>query len=192
GVDAGRHALRIADAEPRPRDPGGGGKDRTNVDLRRGGRESRKRRGKSMKVPYQLRWLPQSAAATALLVPGHRADEVLRVCAELGADPLPAVYAVADGYLLLLATPSQKQIVGATRLRGIEGVPKQSLGARSLETTGLGTRLLIPVNAELIPALLPDESEALVRKRGLVFLPGARVLEFNPEQPIALSALLRV
>ena len=127
-----------------------------------------------MKVPYQLRWLPASEAATALLVAGHRPEEVLHVCVELGVDPLPPIYAVADGFLLMLPKPSEKRLAGVIRLRG------------------LSEHLLIPVNAELVPPLLHDEASALIKKRGLVFLPGARVLEFDPARPIAPASLLRI
>jgi tetratricopeptide (TPR) repeat protein len=142
-----------------------------------------------VKLPYELRQLPTSAAATALLLPGHRADEVLRVCVDLGLDPLPPVYALADGYLLLLPKPSAKQIVGVVRLFSAAcGVAR----ARSSATPQAAGQLLIPVNAELVPPLLEDESEALVRKRGLVYLPGGRVLEYDPEKPIALAALVQL
>lgn len=127
-----------------------------------------------MKVPYQLHWLPTSAPANALLLPGHHAVDVLRVCVEVGADPLPRIHAVADGFLLLLSKSSEQQMVGVVRLRG------------------LSNHLLIPVDAELAPALLPDEAAALVSKRGLVFQPNGRVLEFDPAKPIPLSALAKL
>jgi tetratricopeptide (TPR) repeat protein len=128
----------------------------------------------TMKIPYQLRWLPTSAPATAFLLPGGGVEDVLRVCVEIGVEPLPAVFAVAGGFLLMLPGPSEKVIVGAVRLRG------------------LAEHLLLPVNAELIPPLLADESAALVRKRGLIFLPGSRVLEFDPAAQIALPSLVQL
>ena len=99
---------------------------------------------------------------------------MLRVCVELGVDPLPPIYAVADGFLLLLPKPSEKRLAGVVRLRG------------------LSEHLLIPVNAELVPPLLHDEASALIKKRGLVFLPGSRVLEFDPARPVSPASLLRI
>src|SRR5262249_10925630 len=104
----------------------------------------------------------------------HRVEDILRVAVELGLDPLPSVFTVADGFLLMLPVPSEKSVVGAIRLRG------------------LSKHLLIPVNAELIPPLLEDESSALVSKRGLVFLPDSRVLEFDPTQPIDVTSLVQI
>jgi tetratricopeptide (TPR) repeat protein len=48
------------------------------------------------------------------------------------------------------------------------------------------------VDAELSPALLPDEAAALTGRRGLVFLPGGRVLAFDPAAPLPPSAWLGV
>src|ERR1041385_8933713 len=101
-----------------------------------------------MKVAYQLRRLPSSAAAMALLVPGQRIEELLSTCAALGTDPLPPNYAVADGFMLKLSAPYEKQLPGVIRLRG------------------LSENLFVPVNADLVPSLLPDEASALVSKRG--------------------------
>jgi hypothetical protein len=125
-----------------------------------------------MKVPYRLRRRLQSEAPTALLLPSHAPADVLRLCERLGTDPLPAIYAVADGFLLKLARPENEAVAGCVRLRG------------------LSANLLLPVDADLEPALLPDEAAALVRERGLIFLPGGRVLEFAPARPLALAALL--
>ncbi len=125
-----------------------------------------------MKVPFRLRRRAESESAVALLLPGHRAEDVLRLCARLGHDPLPTIHAVADGFLLRLARPVETAVAGCVRLRG------------------LSPNLLLPVDAELEPALLPDESEALVSRRGLVFLPGGRVLEFDPGRPLPLASLL--
>jgi tetratricopeptide (TPR) repeat protein len=125
-----------------------------------------------MKVPYRLRRRARPEPATALLLPAHDPADVLRLCERLGCDPLPAVYAVADGFLLKLAQPAPGAVAGCVRLRG------------------LSAHLLLPVDADLEPALLPDEAAALVRDRGLVFLPGGRVLEFAPGRPLPPAALL--
>ncbi len=46
------------------------------------------------------------------------------------------------------------------------------------------------MDADLAPALLADEAADLVKRRGLVFLPGGRVLAFDPGQPLPLSAVV--
>src|SRR5262249_27749633 len=70
--------------------------------------------------------------------------------------------------------------------------PLETPLAGAIRLRGLASDLLVPVDAELVPPLLPDEAEALVRRRGLVFLPGGRVLEYGPEEPLSPSALLHV
>jgi hypothetical protein len=125
-----------------------------------------------MRVAFRLRRLAEAAPATAFLVPGHRAEDLLRVCVRLGHDPLPAVYPVADGFLVELPRPTAAAVPGVVRLRS------------------LAPHLLLPVDADLVPALLPDEAAGLTSRRGLVFLPGGRVLEFLPDQPLPASALV--
>jgi tetratricopeptide (TPR) repeat protein len=125
-----------------------------------------------MKVAFRLRRLSELAPATALLLPSQRPEDVLRLCTRLGGDALPHIYAVADGFLLQLSHPLPGPVAGAVRLRN------------------LADNLLLPVDAELVPGLLPDEAAALVRERGLVFLPGDRVLEFSPGEPLPLGGLL--
>ncbi len=125
-----------------------------------------------MKVPFRLSRRAESEPAVALLVLSERVEDVLALCRRLGCDPLPAVYRVAGGFLLRLTQPPQVPVAGCVRLRALAG------------------NLLLPVDADLEPALLPDEAQALGRRRGLVFLPGGRVLEFTPTQPLPLSALV--
>jgi hypothetical protein len=125
-----------------------------------------------MKVAFRLRRLAEAAPATALLLPSQRPEDVLRVCAGLGCDPLPEIYPLADGFILKLPAGTSARLVGVHRLRS------------------LADNLLLPVDAELVPALLEDEAAALGRQRGLVFLPGGRVLEFAPQAPLPLAALV--
>ncbi len=127
-----------------------------------------------MKVPYQLRRRDTSEPAAALLVPGHEPAELLRLLAALGLDPLPPIHALADGFLVKLPEPRATCPPGAIRLRA------------------LARDLFLPADAELIPPLLGDEAAGLVRQRGLVFLPGPRVLAYTPEAPLPLAALVRV
>ncbi|WP_197446988.1 tetratricopeptide repeat protein [Tautonia plasticadhaerens] len=56
----------------------------------------------------------------------------------------------------------------------------------------LGRGLFVPVDADLVPALLEDEVEGLTRGRGLVFLPGGTALRFDPDRPLPTSRLLGV
>ncbi len=127
-----------------------------------------------MQVPFHLRRLPTAAPADALLLPTHDAEELLRFCVRLGVDPLPKIHALADGFLLQLTKPTETAWPPAIRLR------------RRV------ANLLLPADAELAPNLLDDEASGLVRDRGLIFLPGGRVLAFQPDQPVPLSELLTV
>lgn len=127
-----------------------------------------------MKVPYQLRPLPVAEPAVALLVPGRNAEHTLEICAMLALDPLPTVHRIADGLLIKLPRAVDVHLAGVIRLRA------------------LASDLLLPVDAELVPPLLPDEAAALVRERGLVILPGGRVLEYHPDDAVALGEMLHV
>lgn len=127
-----------------------------------------------MKVTYALRRRPYREPVTALLLPGSDAGGLFAVCEELCLKSFPAVFATADGFLVKLPAPHDIRIAGAVHLRG------------------LSESLLLPVDAELVPLLLPDEARALVSKRGLIFLPGPRYLEFHPDRPLALDRLLKL
>jgi tetratricopeptide (TPR) repeat protein len=85
---------------------------------------------------------------------------------------VPAAYAVADGYLVQLSRPIERVIGGALRLRR------------------LADHLYLPADADLVPALLPEEAADMGRRRGLVFLPGGRVLEFDPAKPVPIAGLM--
>ncbi|HEX8204396.1 MAG TPA: tetratricopeptide repeat protein, partial [Isosphaeraceae bacterium] len=125
-----------------------------------------------MRVPFDLRRGAEAAPAVALYWPGAAAAGLLALCARLGLDPSGRVHALDGGFLVKLDGPTTRSIPGAVRLRG------------------LSPGLFLPVDAELVPALLDDEAGALVRDRGLVFLPGGRVLGFDPLAPLEPSALL--
>src|SRR5262245_32712155 len=125
-----------------------------------------------MKVPFQLRKRRDAEPATALLLTSHESAAALDFCAGLGADPLPRLFLVADGFLLLLPAPTTTVFPRTVRLRR------------------LAEHLLLPVDADLLPALHEDESRALTRERGLIFLPGGRVLAFPVKQPVSVGELL--
>jgi tetratricopeptide (TPR) repeat protein len=126
-----------------------------------------------MKVPFTLRRLPSLEPARALLLPGHDVQPLLDLCARLCQDPLPQIFAVSEGFLLKLRQPTSAPFPGVIRLRA------------------LADNLFVPCDAELVPALHDDEAGGLVAPRGLVFLPGGRVLAFAHDQPLALAQLLR-
>jgi hypothetical protein len=106
-----------------------------------------------MKVVFSLKRSSTIQPATALLLAEHAVEALLRLCVQLGRHRLPAIYPVADGFLLKLQAPTTASYPGTIRLRG------------------LADDLLIPVDAELVPTLHDDEARGLVRDRGLIFLP---------------------
>ncbi len=126
-----------------------------------------------MKVPFQLKPRDDKSHASALLLTSHDTGELLALLRRLGLDPLPAVHAVADGFLVVLPKATEANF-------GVVGLRE------------LAKHLWLPTDAELVPSLLPEEAAALASRRGLVFLPGGRVLEYARDEPLALSSLLRV
>jgi tetratricopeptide (TPR) repeat protein len=131
-----------------------------------------------MQVSFHLERRPDVAPASALLLLSRDPADLLRFCADVHTDALPQVYAVADGFLVRLPRPVNDSL----SLRDHIAVRLRSLV----------DNLFVPVDADLLPALLPDEAADIVRHRGLVFLPGNRVLEFNPTQPLSIPALLTI
>jgi tetratricopeptide (TPR) repeat protein len=127
-----------------------------------------------MKVPFRLRRIAQARPATALLLPGHDCAALLSACARLGHVAWPAVFTVHDGFLLRFQETLREPVGGTIRL------------------AELANSVLLPVDAELVPGLLPDEAMALGRERGLIFLPEGRVLAFAPKEPIPLEQLLHL
>ncbi|MBV8381466.1 MAG: tetratricopeptide repeat protein [Planctomycetaceae bacterium] len=125
-----------------------------------------------MNVAFELRRRPEGRHAIALLFPGSDVAALLGLCGRLGLDPSGRTFAVAGGFLLKLDEPTPRPIPGAIRLRA------------------LAEDLFLPADAELVPTLLDDEAEGLARNRGLVFLPGGRILGFDPRVPLDPSALL--
>ena len=126
-----------------------------------------------MKAPFRLRKRLTAAPADGLLFPREDMAGLVALCAATATARLPIVYRLAGGYLLALHAPTTGVFPGTIRLRR------------------LGPNLFLPVDAELVPALLPDEATVLGRERGLVFLPGGRVLGFVPACPVPPRALLQ-
>src|SRR5690242_16747752 len=112
----------------------------------------------AIKLPFRLRKADAAAPVAGVYLPCVSAAEVVAFLVRAGRDPLPPVYYVQGGVLIKLTDTGSAGLPFAVRLRS------------------LSPDLFLPVDAELSPALLPDEARALVRQRGLLFLPGDRVL----------------
>jgi hypothetical protein len=125
-----------------------------------------------MQLAYRLDRRVEAAPATGLLLLSHEAADVVALYAGLEHDPPPRTFLIADGFLLLLETATAKPWPRTVKLRQ------------------LAEHLLVPVDAELSPQLHDDEAIGLTRDRGLVFLPGGRVLEYTPGSPLEMSTLL--
>ncbi|VTR97495.1 hypothetical protein [Tuwongella immobilis] len=123
-------------------------------------------------LTYTLRYREPTETALGLLLLGHSVVTLRAVLTRLGTHPWPGIFRVADGFLLRPAGGTRLTIPGTIRLRVV------------------AERLWMPIDAELLPALHPEEQSALVRSRGVIVLPGGRVLEFDPQQPILPSDLL--
>lgn len=115
-----------------------------------------------MDVPFRLARRPTPAEADALLVFAADFAPLAAACARLGE--APGVYPVRGGFVLIAREP--RALPGAVRLRRLAG------------------DLFVPADADLLPALLPDEAVGLTRGRGLVLLPGGTVLAFAPDSPL--------
>jgi tetratricopeptide (TPR) repeat protein len=136
-----------------------------------------------MKVPFSLHKTDRPGPATALLLLSEQAAELLGLCARIAADvpetarewpALPPIHAVPGGFLVKLGRPVAAVFPGTIRLRS------------------LSANLFLPFDAELAPSLLDDEAAGLVRERGLIFLPGGRVLAFAPDRLVTADMLLSI
>jgi tetratricopeptide (TPR) repeat protein len=127
-----------------------------------------------MKVPFSLHKRPEAADVRGLLLLSDTAADLVGLYAALGADPLPDTFTVPGGFLLKLTNPVSHAFPQTIRLRH------------------LSPDLFLPADADLLPPLLDDEAAALVRNRGLIFLPGGRVLAYEPDRPLPPATLLRV
>ena len=127
----------------------------------------------TVQVPFQLRRRLAIGPATALFVPTRDASVLLAVCTRGNLDLSGRAFDVAGGFLLKLEQPATDPVAGATRLRA------------------LAEDFYLPVDAELVPALLDDEADGLVRDGGLIFLPGGRILRFDRRTPVELARLVK-
>lgn len=119
----------------------------------------------TIRVGYSLRKRKRAEPATALLLLIDDPVELLDLCAQLGPE-LPRIHRVADGFLLQRSEPITTVFPRTVRLRA------------------LCRNLLLPADADLVPALHDDEARGLVSREGLVFLPGGRVLAFGEPMPL--------
>jgi tetratricopeptide (TPR) repeat protein len=126
----------------------------------------------TIRVPLRLRREPRGCAASALYLPSREPAELFALCAALCLDPWGRVYSVEGGFLVALEQPATGAVPGAIRLRTI------------------ADGMYVPADAVLVPALLDEEASGVARGRGLVFLHGGRVLEFDRELAIDVSELL--
>ena len=126
----------------------------------------------TIQVPFRLRRRAVAEPAVALLIPTRDPASVLAICARRGLDPTGRVFDVAGGFVLQLEPATTEPEPGAIRLR---------------ERTAA---FYLPADADLVPALLDDEANGLVRDWGLVFLPDSRVLLFDRHAPVDLADLL--
>lgn len=108
--------------------------------------------------------------ATALLLLEPTAERVLSARARVGGAKL---FRVDGGVLVTGSRRIDAVVPGAIRLRA------------------WAPSVLVPTDADLVPALVPDEATALTAERGLVFLPGGGVLSFDPRAPLQLATLVR-
>ncbi len=125
-----------------------------------------------MNTPFRLRKTEAPGAVAGLLLVSDRAADLLALIAAVGFDRPPNAYAVSGGFLLKLAARPAVPYPNTIRLRA------------------LAADLFLPADAELVPALLPDEAAGLVRERGLIFLPGGRVLGYDAGTPLEIADLL--
>jgi tetratricopeptide (TPR) repeat protein len=124
-----------------------------------------------VQVAFQLRRRPRLEPTAAILLETSKAEAVLAFVSRLGLDRLPPLFRVPGGFLVVPPSVASAP-VGGIRLRSI------------------GPNLFLPIDADLTPALLDDEIAGLVRDRGLIFLPGGRVLGFDPKAPVSPSSLV--
>ncbi|WP_435010976.1 tetratricopeptide repeat protein [Tundrisphaera lichenicola] len=124
-----------------------------------------------MKVAFHLRRRSEPEPASAVLLETTRFESVLDLAGRVGQDQLPAIYRLAGGFLVKLGGDSESPI-GPIRLRR------------------LAENLYLPVDADLVPALLADEARGLTRELGLVFLPGGRILGFDPEAALSVASMV--
>ncbi len=125
-----------------------------------------------MKLPFQLRKRETVEQAEALYLEGQDVAALLRLCEQLDGETWPRIYALSTGFLVQPKRLPPRFFPGAIRLRR------------------LAENLYLPIDADLSPALLNDEAKELTLQRGLIFLPGGRILVFSTGQALTPTAVL--
>ena len=123
-------------------------------------------------VPFHLIRTERKDACAAYLLYSDEIADLLTLCGHIGTDPLPPIFPVEGGFLVIPKSMPAVSYRNALPLRR------------------LSENLYLAVDAELVPSLHPDEAAGLTRERGLVFLPGNRCLEFNAREPLSAAALI--
>ena len=124
-----------------------------------------------MEVPFRLARRATAPAADAVLLFAADAGPLAAACARLGA--LPEVFPVVrGGFLLVPRAAEARPVPGSIRLRRLAG------------------DLFVPADADLVPALLPEEAAGLTRERGLIVLAGGTVLAFDATAPLPVGRWL--
>ncbi len=124
-----------------------------------------------MEVPFRLvRRTASEPVADAYLLFASSPARLAAACT--GSGELPAVHTIRGGFLLVPPAAKSRAIPGSIRLRRLAG------------------DLFIPVDSDLLPALLPDEAASLTRDRGLIVLPGGAVHAFDATAPLTVARWL--
>jgi tetratricopeptide (TPR) repeat protein len=127
-----------------------------------------------VRVPFHLLRRDEADACAGLLLLSTELPDLLDLCGRVGTDPLPPIFPVADGFLIVP-----------------EAIPA-TLPPRTLRLRRIVENLFVPVDADLVPALHADEAADLTRKRALVFLPHDRCLAFDPNRALDAVAILKI
>jgi hypothetical protein len=119
-------------------------------------------------VPIRLKRVEAVSVRTdAYFIASSGAEHIARLVQCDPSAERPVMYRAGDGILVVSPTLSSGVFAGTIRLKAISD------------------NTYIPIDSELIPPFLPDEWVALTREKGLIFLPGNRVLSFDRSRPIA-------
>lgn len=124
-----------------------------------------------MQVALHVRRGSSHRQSDAWLLPGHDPAALLEGLAALGLEPRPRVYRLACGFLVKPDVACANSLPGALRL------------------AQLAEHVYAPLDAELTPALLPDEVQGLTGGKGVVCLPEG-FYALDPSSPLPLSSLL--
>jgi len=126
-----------------------------------------------MQVVWELRRLQAPHPTTAVLLLTHDPQAIRDWITQAKPPAWPTIYLTHDGYLIRLPI----------------GVPAPIV---AIHLRSLAANLWLPSDAELLPTLHLEEAASLAAHRGLIFLPGQRVLLFDPESPLPLNHFLEL